>query len=1264
MKTTVTMMAALLGFMGVAKTVVQVPTIPTKTYTGEYQRADVPESELYETTYNEQQKAAGEYEVELQLTDPANYTWPDTDDDWIVVPFRIRQARNGWTTPPSIEGWTYGETANAPVAVPQFGNVKVRYDGTAKDGTVLSDATSVTKAGDYEAVFTVAGNANYTGLTNRVPFTVAQAPVSGGGSGGGAISVNVGNYEGMYDGQGHSITVEVTGDDASTFSITYALNGAGPFSAAKPMFTDVCSETVWYVLSSPNYAAVTNSAIVTIAKRTVTLTSGSANKVYDGVPVRNGDVHIAGDGFVSGEGATYNVTGSQTDVGMSENSFTYTLDDGTKAGNYEISTVSGTLTVTAADVSIWTDETKWSVTLSGDGAEYDGTEKTCDVTALSYDGFSIPMFTVSGNTATNAGNYTLMVTAAGNFAGTRAVPWSIVKGTYDMSGAKWDYAGAFEYDRTEKTVCVTGLPDGVTASYTGNTATLPGSYTAQVSLAYDEANYNEPAAIEDLVWCIGSSEENALTGAFDGLPVVIGPDGAGGWLVTLTNDIHLMDGPIEIPDNLVHVTVNMNGFLLEGGDGENGDSGFPAIKIVPAAGDGEPTRLSFMTTGGASEVQGGVEASAVVVDAEARAGVLVDVGAGVTVRSGGRCPAVVGKVGTLGAMESLPFTVIPPLPRSYEIETEAVLEQSGVKGTAATNPKNGLVRVGETATLTAKASNKNTAFAYWLDGEGNIASYTASWKTTPEEDVFYQAVFRLKKMCVRPVFDPANEYGADGRPSVNSMVGVAFNAQVSVNREAYPVKFSAKGLPKGLKINATTGVISGVPTKAGTFAATITVKSAVNAKLKASSKKLMIGIAALPAWARGNFGGAVYATNGTDNGQVTMSVGATGKISGKIAAGGTNWTFAASSWSVASDATNGLFAAAGTASRKVGKTTYKQPWTVTLSARPSGALYQGATVVEGVLGDMAFEAQRNFWKDKDAAGMLSDWVGAYTWLTPNGEALTLTLDAKGSVKVVGTVDGGRKLSVATTAFYDTAHAGSSPYLVYIYAAPTMVTTKNKKGKVVSKVSYPAFIATVALDNAPGVPVAGGDVAYRKQGVRPAVDGASTGTGSFKYSTAYGQAASNATVTVTAVPAKGNVFAYWAMGDEIVGYGVSYKVQMGDGDFTGLTAVFHKATTAVDPWAKGTYKGNGLLAGKKAAVTLTVGATGKVSGKFTVAKKAYSFAGTVYVQEGTYRTTGSVKYGSKAYPLVIAVGQDGETGKAFVELAVIDGENIVTTELAK
>ena len=134
--------------------------------------------------------------------------------------------------------------------------------------------------------------------------------------------------------------------------------------------------------------------------------------------------------------------------------------------------------------------------------------------------------------------------------------------------------------------------------------------------------------------------------------------------------------------------------------------------------------------------------------------------------------------------------------------------------------------------------------------------------------------------------------------------------------------------------------------------------------------------------------------------------------------------------------------------------------------------------------------------------------------------------------------------------------------------------------------------------------------------------------------------------------------------EVVGYGLSYKVKMGEGDFTGLTAIYQKAVTTVDAWAKGTYKGNGTLAGKKAAVTLTLGATGKISGKFTVAKKAYSFSGMAYLQEGTYRTTSSVKYGSKTYPLVIAVGQDNETGKAFVEIGVVDGVNVNIVNLVK
>ena len=86
---------------------------------------------------------------------------------------------------------------------------------------------------------------------------------------------------------------------------------------------------------------------------------------------------------------------------------------------------------------------------------------------------------------------------------------SIVKATYDMSGAGWDYAGEFIYDGSPKTVLVTGLPAGVTASYTGNSATEPGTYTAHVTFAYDELLYHAPTPMEDLSWTIKEPDQPA-----------------------------------------------------------------------------------------------------------------------------------------------------------------------------------------------------------------------------------------------------------------------------------------------------------------------------------------------------------------------------------------------------------------------------------------------------------------------------------------------------------------------------------------------------------------------------------------------------------------------------------------------------------------------------------------------------------------------------------------------------------------------------------
>ena len=69
-------------------------------------------------------------------------------------------------------------------------------------------------------------------------------------------------------------------------------------------------------------------------------------------------------------------------------------------------------------------------------------------------------------------------------------------------------------------------------------------------------------------------------------------------------------------------------------------------------------------------------------------------------------------------------------------------------------------------------------------------------------------------------------------PSEVPKGGEAFLARVAIDERAYPAKFSAKGLPSGLKINAATGVISGTPTKPGFYVATVTVTSGADSKVK------------------------------------------------------------------------------------------------------------------------------------------------------------------------------------------------------------------------------------------------------------------------------------------------------------------------------------------------------------------------------------------------------------------------------------------------
>lgn len=114
------------------------------------------------------------------------------------------------------------------------------------------------------------------------------------------------------------------------------------------------------------YNVTTHNSNIIISKRDVILTSASDQKVYDGTALTNHTVTISGSGFVDGEDTlNCNVTGSQTDVGASANTFTYTLKDNTLPGNYDITTEEGRLVV-ATDSSV-------VVIANSNTKKYDGT---------------------------------------------------------------------------------------------------------------------------------------------------------------------------------------------------------------------------------------------------------------------------------------------------------------------------------------------------------------------------------------------------------------------------------------------------------------------------------------------------------------------------------------------------------------------------------------------------------------------------------------------------------------------------------------------------------------------------------------------------------------------------------------------------------------------------------------------------------------------------------------------------------------------------
>lgn len=277
------------------------------------------------------------------------YYLSDSNAHWVNMPADVIEYKDkGKTKYSEINAVAHGDTTNVTSEIPELeGHVFLGWGDKERTGTGPDQKPKICKGGntvtyyyengEYYTLDALWGSLTANGDTKVYDgerFELKPAVLTLNDNG---LSEKLSE---QYYSQLTKGSIEYSTNNTDENSWTTDLNTIS--------FTDVGTHTLYVrqeITDGTNHSRkLTAQATYIITPRNVTLTSGSATKEYDGTALTNNTV--TAEGFVNGEGATYNVTGTQTEVGSSENKFTYTLNSDTKPGNYNIATKYGTLTVT------------------------------------------------------------------------------------------------------------------------------------------------------------------------------------------------------------------------------------------------------------------------------------------------------------------------------------------------------------------------------------------------------------------------------------------------------------------------------------------------------------------------------------------------------------------------------------------------------------------------------------------------------------------------------------------------------------------------------------------------------------------------------------------------------------------------------------------------------------------------------------------------------------------------------------------------------
>ena len=341
---------------------------------------------------------------------------------------------------------------------------------------------------------------------------------------------------------------------------------------------------------------------------------------------------------------------------------------------------------------------------------------------------------------------------------------------------------------------------------------------------------------------------------------------------------------------------------------------------------------------------------------------------------------------------------------------------------------------GAKATIKAKAKS-GYVFAGWfadkactkpLNPKGYDNRKPTVKYTMPSKNTTVYAKFVTKADAKKSLkFSSATKKLA--KTATKATAGKAFSLALGIKSASLPT-VTAKGLPKGLSIDKTTGAITGVGTVPGSYATTVTVKDAAGNKIT-QNVKITVETAA---FAKGTFYGTAFpGVNDEDSwSYLKFSVGKTGNVTGKVKHGDKWHSFSSSLASCT--ATKATFKP----QIKIGTKTFK-PGTIAVKTRKAG----GLSLSEAANSRGTFTAQKkpNLVKAGKPLAALVEWSDIFDRDTPDSgltkkkDRLEVFLGSGDAVTVSGIVGGKKLAAISWASLVSDVEAvdGETVYTLYV-----------------------------------------------------------------------------------------------------------------------------------------------------------------------------------------------------------------------------------------